>query len=242
MSTPRRSRTNTPRPTVHAILQEGFVRHVAFNCDPGSEHSGPYPVAVPTLYGFDALQEMVYLQGSPSARLYRTALARQTDGVPVSLNRGVLPSPLPNVKTMGELPREPRTTPSGSSTSTSTSMTPTTGRWDTAPASAPTRTSPPGPRAGLCSGAAGGLPAPLRTAAFRLTRQADAHLALGDVVVAVHAAGQAVGFLGRRRGLLPRNCHLRRAEDKTTDGEVPVQEAGERLPVLSNPRPRRSRD
>ncbi|WP_331772761.1 pyridoxamine 5'-phosphate oxidase family protein (plasmid) [Embleya sp. NBC_00888] len=73
------------RSTVHSILREGFVCHVAFDYNPGSGHGDPYPIAVPTLYGFDALQERVYLHGSPNARLYQTALGHGEDGVPVCL-------------------------------------------------------------------------------------------------------------------------------------------------------------
>jgi nitroimidazol reductase NimA-like FMN-containing flavoprotein (pyridoxamine 5'-phosphate oxidase superfamily) len=70
-----RDRGVTDRATVHAILDAGWVCHVAFT-------GGHGPVVIPTAYA--RVDETLYLHGSPASRLARGA--RQGEGLEVCVN------------------------------------------------------------------------------------------------------------------------------------------------------------
>jgi nitroimidazol reductase NimA-like FMN-containing flavoprotein (pyridoxamine 5'-phosphate oxidase superfamily) len=69
------------RPTVHAILDEGFICHAAFIAD-GS------PVVIPTAYGRDG--DQLYLHGSAASRMLKTMATGVEVCVAVTLVDGLV--------------------------------------------------------------------------------------------------------------------------------------------------------
>ena len=66
-------RAVTDRDAIHAALDEGLIAHVGVIAGKGVAGGGgaPHPVVIPMLYARDG--DRLYLHGSPSSRLLRTA-------------------------------------------------------------------------------------------------------------------------------------------------------------------------